>query len=618
MGEMDLKKLTLLGVVVLILLKLVIYQNFFLGREAYFFSDDAIYATLAERFLKGDFRHGFHPYWSPGFPLATIPFYLVSGSWEKAQFLVSVFSATALIFVLFWFFKRYSLFFAFTVAFITAFSVSLQQLVMSGGMTEPLYLLLLWLGISFSWLALNSSKIRYFTFAGIFFGLAYLTRTETIAIFALFIFIALLSFILKKRDRLKILNKISVVSLFAGLAVYFYFPLTRLVKFTTFDFSIFNTSLGFVFSLPFLTIGLLGIPFEVKKIGSLHILKNIFPKIGTVLALFLLVNLPYIIFISIELGRPTLSGKYAYVGTGPYYALEIDRMTTMAQDIWSTDYIDYSSPYFNPKRATDFLLKSFNSGSMMQHAKKYFFESLQWYKSENSNNFFAGYGLYMAFAGFAFGILSRKFRMLTIYFTLLWLAGLSWVILFMGASYRYLVYAFPFFFYLQALAIYSTGLLTLRADKLPGVLMIILPGFLLGNFFMKNVDPSFFTSIQFTGGSKDHKMIGDFIKSQNIDVLGGRIEAIPFYAKAKLVYMPSSPPDDIVRYMKVWGVEYLLVRPPEVGYDFVAPIANPKFKHPDLSVFKRFDDGSLIWHINLTEEEKKNNLRLARERKLGL
>ena len=343
---------------------------------------------------------------------------------------------------------------------------------------------------------------------------------------------------------------------------------------------------------------------------------------------FLLVNLPYIIFISMELGRPTLSGKYAYVGTGPYYALENDRITTMAQDIWSTDYIDYSSPYFNPKRATDFMIERLKNGGAAQNAKKLFLESLQLYKSENTNNFFVGFGLYMALAGFAFGVLSSRFRILTLYFTLLCLAGLIWVSFFMSAHYRYLVFALPFFFYLQTLAIYASGLFTLFLAKLifpsrwtvkvAGLLIILIPCFLLTDFFLRNVEISAFTSKKFTGGYKDHKIIGEWIKSQNIKVMGGRVEAIPFYANAKLVYMPSSPPGDIVRYMKAWGVEYLLVRPPEVGYDFVAQIANPKFEHPDLTLFKRFDEGSLIWRVKLTEEEKKNNLRLARERKLHL
>lgn len=654
---MDIRKLTFLAVLVLILLKVVVYQNFFFGREAYFFSDDAIYATLSERFLKGDFWHAFHPYWSPGFPIATVPFYLISGSWEKAQFLVSATSVTILILVLYRFYRKYSLLLSFSIAFIAAFSISLQKLVTSGGMTEPLYILLLWSGIFFSWLALKESTRRFYALTGIFFGLAYFTRTEAMAIFVLFIFIATLSFTLRKRRGSKILNKLSGISLLVAAAVYFYFPLARLTKVTTFGFNNLNTTSGFVLSLPFLIIGLLGIFFEVKKIRSLNVLKNIFTKISIALAVFLLVNLPYIIFISIELGRPTLSGKYAFVGTGPYYALEKDRVTTMAQDIWSTDYIDYSSPYFNPKRATDYIIKNFENGSMTQNAWKLFLESLVLYQSINTNNFFVGFGLYMAIVGFAFGVLNAKFRMLTLYLVLLCLIGIVWVSFFMSSNYRYLVFALPLFFYLQALTIYASGLLTVflaklffpsRKIKFVSLLIIILPSILLADFFIRNAfAPRQHTDLDAEidqhhkiigdwirlknvqnikisylrgayGGDKDHKIIGEYIKSQNIKVMGGRVEAIPFYANAKLVYMPSSPPNDIVSYMKAWGVEYLLVRPLEVGYDFVAPIASPKFKHPDLSLFKRFEDGSLIWRIKLTEEEKKNNLRLERERKLDL
>lgn len=618
-----LAKTALIGLTILILLKLVIYQNFLIGREVYFQSDDAIYATLAKRFLAGDFWHGFHPYWSPGFSLSTIPFYIISKSWETSQFLVSIFSAVLLMVLLFWFYKRYSYILAFIIAFIFTFSLSFQFLITGLGIaTEPLYILLLWSGIFFGWLAIAHSQIRFYVLTGIFFGLAYLTRTETIIFFTLFVIISGLTFVLKKRAKINIFNRATTMFLAAALVAHFYFPLIKFTKLTTVDFNVFNSPLGFVFSLPLLTFGFLMIPFEIKKIGYLNILKRISPKISILLITFLVINLPYIVFISIDLGRPTLSGKYAFLGTGPYYNLEEDRMTTLAQDIWSTDYIDYSSPYFNPKRANTFIIKNFENGILPEYAVKSFLESIQLYKSENTSSFFVGLGLYFTFAGFAFGILFSKFRRLTLYLTLLWLTGLLWVSFFMGPHYRYLVFALPFFFYLQGLAIYGSGRLTFFVARLfcvpriAKLLAIILPIFFIADYYVRNVEAKIFTSVQHTGKYKDHKILGEWIKSQNIKVMGGRVEAIPFYADAKLVYMPSSPPNEIVSYMKAWGVEYLLVRPQEVGYDFVAPIANPEFRHPDLKLFKRFNKGTLIWRVKLTDKEKKNNLRLIREKKL--
>ncbi|MDO8503236.1 MAG: hypothetical protein Q7S60_00950 [bacterium] len=551
----NLEKIVYAFVGILVFLRLLIYHNYVLGRENYFYSDDAVYAILSSRFLHGDFWNAFHPYWSPGFPLATIPFYLASQSWETSQFLVSAFSATLLILVLFWFFKRYSLSLALAVAFITAFSVSLQILVVSGGITEPLYVLLLWLGICVGWLAITTRKSRFYIFAGIFFGLAYLTRTEAIVFLVLFLLIASLSQLFGKKN-MKIRLKVWATT------------------------------------------------------------------VGAAILFFLLPNLPYITFQSLQIGRLTLSGKYAFIGTGPYYALEKDRPTTLVQDVWAVDYADYSSPYYNPDRAKNFMIKYVRNGTIPQGAKKIFLESLELYKSVNTSNFFVKHWLYVALAGFVLGVLHNKFRKLTLYFTVLWLSGLIWVSVFMAAHYRYLVYALPFFFYLQAIAVCSIGWVviwvarlvfkTKWTDKVAGGVSMILPVLLLADFLMKNTSVQALTSIQASGRFKDHKIIGEWIKSQGIKVFGGRMEAIRFYSDAKLVYMPSETPDKIVKYMKAWGIEYLLVRPNEVGYAHVAPIADPKYKNPDLTLVHQFYEGSLIWRIKLSDAEKSYNERTKR------
>ncbi len=322
-------------------------------------------------------------------------------------------------------------------------------------------------------------------------------------------------------------------------------------------------------------------------------------------------------------GRLTLSGKYAYVGTGPFFSPEKDRPTTLAQDIWATDYIDYSSPYFDPQRAKNFLLATLANGFLIDNTVKVFNASLYTYRTTGA--FFTGYGLYLAFIGLIFGTLHKKFRLLTLYLSLMWLAGLIWVSLFMLADYRYLVYAFPFFFYLEGLAIYASyrliaslaGLLKKRKIVYLSLIIaqIILPGFLLVDFFVRNINFYVFTNTKYTGLNKDFKLIGEWIKSQEITVIGARQEAITFYSDAKLVYMPYGTPDQIIKYMKLWGVEYLLVRPTEVGYAFAAPIYDKNLKNPDLTLMHRFWDGSLVWKIKLTDQEKQMNERIKREKK---
>ena len=68
----------------------IYYYNYLLGREVYLKYDEAIYAILSQRFLNGDFFSAFNPYWNSGFSLVTVPFYLLIGSWETAQILVSI------------------------------------------------------------------------------------------------------------------------------------------------------------------------------------------------------------------------------------------------------------------------------------------------------------------------------------------------------------------------------------------------------------------------------------------------------------------------------------------------------------------------------------------------
>ncbi len=205
------QRIAFLSVGIMIGLRLLIYYNYLKGREVYFFSDSAVYGIMARRFLAGDFWHAFHLFWNPGLSLAMVPFYLIIHSWESAQFLVSVFSVTLLIISVFWFFKEYSLFLAFILAFITTFSVSLQTLVVGGGMSEPLYILLLWTGIFCGWQALTTKETRFYVLTGVFLGLAYLTRVEALTFFTVFLMISFLNIFFRKIDTKTWLPKIIAV-----------------------------------------------------------------------------------------------------------------------------------------------------------------------------------------------------------------------------------------------------------------------------------------------------------------------------------------------------------------------------------------------------------------------
>lgn len=565
------RKLQIIIVVLpLILLESLYFYQHLVKREIYLFSDDAVYAILAQRFLNGDFLNSIHTYWNPGFPLATIPFYLLSGSWEMAQILVSMASILMLTIAVFLFYKRISLIFAFIVAFLMTFSSSIHKIVLQGGITEPLYILLLWVAIFFSWLALTKNKISYYIFTSIFFGLAYLTRTEALPIFLVFLIVSFLQQVLKLLD------------------------------------------------------------IRNFKANVLNILFPITNKLGITVIIFFLICAPYIVIQSIHIGRPTFSGKYAYIGSGPFYALEKYRPTTWAQDVWAVDFNYFKSPYYDPDRASKWMIRYFKNGTITQNAVKSLKEISIAYQSINTNNFFVGIGMNLAIIGIILSIIFKKFRLMTIYFIIIWITEVIWIATFMPVHYRYLVFALPLFIYLQGVTIfyfseYTAKLLVFLLDGLSKFLpkifhryknqigivtLLILLVFFLSNYFQLNMSTNQFVTPVPATKNADHKLIGDWIKSQNIQVFGGRMEGIEFYSGAKIVYMPSSPPEEIIKYMKNWGVEYLLVRPFEVGYAFVAPIANPNFKHPDASLYYRFYEGSLVWKIKLTDEERRENQRV--------
>lgn len=238
----------LLLVLFFVLLRGIFYYNHLQGREVYFYSDNAIYAILAQRFLDGDILGAFNPYWNSGFPLATIPFYLLSGKWETAQIMLSMVSHLLLILVIYLTLYKISKSLAILSSFLVAFSNGFGKLVMVWGITEPFYVLLYWLAIYFGWRAINTKRMREFAIAGLFFGLAYLTRTEVIYSLGIFLIIASGVFLVRKKKKLSI-TKLSIFFLIAAAVPYIYFRSTR----------------GIFFALIFIGIFIVTIIFEHKK-----------------------------------------------------------------------------------------------------------------------------------------------------------------------------------------------------------------------------------------------------------------------------------------------------------------------------------------------------------------
>lgn len=539
-----------LAVILITFLRLITYYLHLQHSQIFMSSDDAIYGILSERLLKGDILGAVHPYWNPGFPMLSIPFHFITHNWKMAQIALSIFSQAALAIATFLFYRRFSIRLSFFVFFITIFSAGLQKLVLKEGITEPVYILFLWSSLYMGYMAITSRKIKLFFWTGILFGLTYLIRTDVSFIYLSFLmFNVIYSLILTGKENFR--SKIKIITVYT------------LVTFLA----------------------------------------------------FLVVNIPYLAIQSIHLGKFTFSGKYSYIGSGPPYAIEKYRSTTWAQDIFSIDFPDYHSPYYNSQRALKNMYIAIKTGSFTQTGIKTFKESIEIYKSKNSDNFFQGLELDFALVGLIVGLIRLKFRKLTLFLLIMIFSGLLWVSFFMAPLFRYLSFTFPFFFYLEAQAFvflidiitfFLRGLLLLESQMISLLVSLLI----VLNFLNNNVNLITFLNSKGDVRYLNHYLIGTWLKNQQIGLIGGRREGINFYADAKLVYIPSAPPDEIISYLKKWGIEYMVIQPDDAGYWFVRPITDSNYQNPNLTLVHRFDDGTLVWKVILTAEEKADNERI--------
>lgn len=584
-----------------VLIRLKLHYNHFLGREVYFYSDEAIYAILGQRFLNGDFFNAFHPYWNSGFSILTIPLYLFSRSWESAQYLISAISSIALIFIMYFTLKKISLTLAILTAFITAFSQSLAKLTYFWGTTEPLYISLLWLAVFFGYQSFQTKKIKYYAITGFFFGLAYFIRTEAIYTFGFFLILSFLSLVFKKRKKILIKNKLTILSILLGIFSYFYFPISNLGKFIIFRFLIFKSTRGFFFALIFFLISLIGIFFERKSQKLLLLLKGAFLRIGLASVLFLIINLPYISIISVQLGKLTLSGKYAYIRSAHPFTPEQDRLTTWAQEIWSIDYPNYHSPYYDSTQILPAIWKNLDT-SLESFLKRVDY-NLNFFAFDN---IFSNYETAFIVIGFLALIFQKNFRQFVLFLTTLLLGSFLAISYFMDSAYRYFAFSFPVLYIMQAGTVFALSRLFSKIRSSFFYLTILI--FIIV-FFQKNIDLKSLNTVEKTGRYVDQKIIGEWLKSQDIKLVMARTEGISFYSGVKMVYMPAANPQTIIKFAKAWGVEYIIARPVESSWDYMRPIVNPNFNHPDLVLKHQFKDGTLIWKVRLTEEEQLYNFR---------
>src|SRR3989344_5675009 len=565
----------------------VIYYNNYISWNVYLAYDEAVYVTLAKRFLTGQFYTAFNPYWNPGFPVFIIPFYFLSGSWEKALPLISMTSAVLMIFLLYFSLKKISIWLALGASFFATFSEVLPTLTVSNGITEPLYIVFYWLGLIKGLEALVSRKKKDFILLGIFFGLAYFIRTES-------------------------LSSLAFISLILILIILVYFPITKLNATRIEALSELRPPLTYLFFVVILSIVFINsLLFRLQKNTLISNIRTGVINVSICLIFFILINLPYITVLSIQLNKITISGKYSYLISGHPFTPEKDRLTTWAQDIWSVDFPNYDSPYYDSARVLSIYLKGIEN--TLEAYTKLFWYYFTLYGFDNT---YKQYEINLAVLGVVLSLLYKKTRQLTLYLLVVWFFTFNWVVVFMAISNRYLAYSFPIVFMAMAGGVWlgikhinyilSKIHLNYKVRLYILTLLITLSAYL---YIPDNNDISNFYTVFKHEKNADQKMIGEFLKSINAKIIMARTEGINYYANTQMVYIPAAPPEEIVKHAKGWGVEYIVSRPVESSWDYMRDIVNPNYKNPNLILVKQFEDSTLIWKVELTPWESEHNFR---------
>lgn len=197
---MSTKKILIPVFILVFLIRLVI-----LLKSSYtFYSDDAIYASIARMWIEKDFSRVFHPTWPPLFPALSALFYLVTTNFEFALRFVSLISGILLLVPAFYLMKK-TLSSSHAWAFIFSLIFISPLLLMSlFPLSDSLAMLLTISGLATFFIALKESTKRIqnkFILIGSFlFALNYLTRPEGsmffffTMVFMFFYFLAKLEF----------------------------------------------------------------------------------------------------------------------------------------------------------------------------------------------------------------------------------------------------------------------------------------------------------------------------------------------------------------------------------------------------------------------------------------
>lgn len=170
-----------------VLISFLIQWNAFKSFVPVLSSDNAIYTILAERFHNGNYNEALHIWWQPLFPFAGSLLMIIGLSGPDGLFYISLLSGVLLFIPVFFLTKiiTKSLFYGLLAGTLASFNSKLISSYFQL-LTENIYILFFTTAILFSYLFLSERKLIFIIFAGIFYGMGYLTRADILLAMQIF------------------------------------------------------------------------------------------------------------------------------------------------------------------------------------------------------------------------------------------------------------------------------------------------------------------------------------------------------------------------------------------------------------------------------------------------
>lgn len=186
---------TILGLI--IVSSFIFHLIILINSDLTFFSDDAIYASLARFFIEGNFSQAFHPTWPPLYPALSALAYLVTNNWETSLRFISTVASVLIIVPLYLFLRRtlsqtYALLFVFSITFFEPL-LKFSLLPLSDSLSTLFIISAIVVIVS------GPDNLKNLLLGGIFTGLIFLTRFEGTMFFGLFLIFLLIYLLIRKK-----------------------------------------------------------------------------------------------------------------------------------------------------------------------------------------------------------------------------------------------------------------------------------------------------------------------------------------------------------------------------------------------------------------------------------